>query len=427
VPERLVGVATSLPGGAGAASSAALALARGLTEGVTMRVKLAVATGVLVAALGLTGGAALLSKAEAQPPVPAKTPPGAPPGMGAGVGGGSSPFAPPDGGGVPVAAGGFDGQPPVRTPPGAPPGMGGGAGGPPPTGTGGFPGGGFGPLGPGTGSFPGFSGIAAPTWEYKFVDFKGDRKAFESTVTANGREGWEFCTSERFGEGNRTETVLVFKKPKGGAPVFGGGGMFGGGGRGGDAGGGRAPGGGGIDLDINIPGIEARVLRLPPTTDAGKTTEAIKKVVGKDLHTVSELPGNRLLVLATPNGMRAAERAVNEMTGAPGGGGATGGTRPAPGGTGPMGGGPGGLGPVGPMGGFGPGGGGTPANDQLNVMHLKHALATELVPVLAKVFPTATLSADPRTNSIVVRGDANTMDMVRVLVARLDMEVSKPK
>lgn len=56
VPEHLVGVATSLPGGAGAASSAALALARGLTEGVTVRMKLAVAVGVVVAALGATGG-----------------------------------------------------------------------------------------------------------------------------------------------------------------------------------------------------------------------------------------------------------------------------------------------------------------------------------------------------------------------------------
>jgi RNA polymerase sigma factor (sigma-70 family) len=243
VPEHLVGVATSLPAGAGAASSAALALARGLTEGVTMRVKLAVAAGVLAAALGATGGAALLSKADAQPPVPAKTAPGAPPGMGAGVGGpGGIP-----GGGAPA---GFGGQPPAKTP-GAPPGMGGGAGGP-----GGFPGGGLG-GGPGVGGMgDGFSGIAQPMWEYKFVEFKGDRKAFEQALTANGRDGWEFCTSERFGEGNRSETVLVFKKPKGG-PVFSGGGMFGGGGGapgggggrgsggagGGDAGGGRVPGG----------------------------------------------------------------------------------------------------------------------------------------------------------------------------------------
>lgn len=240
VPEHLVSVATSLPAGAGAASSAALALARGLTEGVTMRVKLAVAAGVLVAALGATGGAALLSKADAQPPVPAKTAPGAPPGMGAGVGGP---------GGIPGAGApaGIGGQPPARTP-GAPPGVGGGAGG----GLGGGPGvGGMGGMMGG-----GFAGIAAPAWEYKFVSFKGDRKDFEVNLVAQGRDGWEFCTSERFGEGNRTETVLVFKKPKGG-PVFGGSGMFGGGGGapgggggrgsggagGGDAGGGRVPGG----------------------------------------------------------------------------------------------------------------------------------------------------------------------------------------
>jgi len=340
VPEHLVSVATSLPAGAGAASSAALALARGLTEGVTMRVKLSVAAGVLVAALGMTGGAALLSKVEAQPPTGA-------------------------------------GGPPAKTASGAPPGMGGGIGGPPPLGTGGLPGGpggSSGPVGPGRigepgpggwtgmpgGMGSGFAGVAQPVWEYKFVDFKGDRKAFEQTVTTNGRDGWEFCTSERFGEGNRTETVLVFKKPKGGAPMFGGGGGMGGGRGPGAAGGGDGGRGGPIG-----PGAPS--------------------------------------------------------SGGPGGGGA----RPLPDSMVPGGaGGP----PMGPGGGFGgiPGGAPMGGEPRLTVVTLKHAMALEMEPILKKVFG-ATVTADPRTNSLIVRADAQTLKEIEELVRALDVMVGKSK
>ncbi len=296
-----------------------------------MRAKVAVATGMLVAALGLTGGAALLSNAGAQPP------------PGAGAGG-----------------------PPMGAPPGFGPG---GSSGP-------AAGSGFGPVGPGGPGFPGgmpgggFSGIAQPVWEYKFVDFKGDRKAFEQTVTANGRDGWEFCTSERFGEGNRTETVLVFKKPKGGV-TFGGAGGGGGaarpitGGSGGDTGGGAPrPGSGG----------------------AG-------------------------------GGMRPAP-------GGPGVGGTSsgGGTRPAPGGMGPM------VGPGAPGAGSFDRIGGAPTGGEalLSVIPLKYAQALELEPILKKATG-ATITAEPRTNQLIVRADEQTMKELQELVRTLDVQVAKPK
>jgi hypothetical protein len=76
-----------------------------------------------------------------------------------------------------------------------------------------------------------------PAWEYKFVDIGGDRKEYEKVITQNGRDGWEFCESNRMKDGNKDVLVLVFKKPRGSRSTFGGGamggmGMFGGGGGG---------------------------------------------------------------------------------------------------------------------------------------------------------------------------------------------------
>ncbi|MBN9123022.1 MAG: sigma-70 family RNA polymerase sigma factor, partial [Planctomycetes bacterium] len=68
LPSRLFEAVKTFSATPAAASGVAAALARGLTEGVAMRVKLTAAVTVVVAALGLTGGAVLLSKADDQPP-----------------------------------------------------------------------------------------------------------------------------------------------------------------------------------------------------------------------------------------------------------------------------------------------------------------------------------------------------------------------
>src|SRR5262245_61882193 len=94
LPSQLFDAVKTFPAPPTAASGVAASLARTITEGVTMRVKLSAATAVMVVALGLTGGAVLLSKGSAQPP-------GAPPGGGGGPGG-----APPG-----MGPGGFPGGP----------------------------------------------------------------------------------------------------------------------------------------------------------------------------------------------------------------------------------------------------------------------------------------------------------------------------
>ena len=91
VPAKLFDAVKVFPGAPGAASKAVAVLARGLTEGMTMHVKLMAATTVMVAALGLTGGAVLLSKADAQPGGGSGPPPGRPGAPPAGSGRRSAP------------------------------------------------------------------------------------------------------------------------------------------------------------------------------------------------------------------------------------------------------------------------------------------------------------------------------------------------
>ncbi len=195
VPGRLFNVVRAFPSTPTAASKAASVLARGFTEGITMRVKLMMAS-VVITALGLTGGAALLSKADAQPP-------------GGGTGTSSS------GGTSGTTTGGStstdsSGSSTTTSSTSSADDSG---------------------TNSGTTASSNGSGrmnaAPSPAWEYKFVDVRSDRKAFESAITQHGKDGWEFCSSERFGP---AELVLVFKKSKGGASGFNPFGGFGGGG-----------------------------------------------------------------------------------------------------------------------------------------------------------------------------------------------------
>jgi RNA polymerase sigma factor (sigma-70 family) len=425
VPANLFEVVKTFPTSSVAASSAATALARGLLEGVTMRMKLTAAAAVMVAALGLTGGAALLSKADAQPPAPGAGAPPAPGGLGGGGPGGlppggfdpraAPPGAPglPPGGGGPGGAGGFA--------PGAPPGApGAGAGAPP--GMGGAPGGGV------------AWATSHATWEHKFVDVKNDRKAFEQTITQHGKEGWEFCGSERFGQG---DLVLVFKKKKGGdfpfGPVPGGpGGGFN------PIGGGGAIGGGWRDWAAGIAagaGADSDVLTLKlKNASATDVAAALNKILPKGATVVAEPNANVIVVVAGPAAIKDARKLIEDLD-------AKGAKVKPPVGPGPMGPGPGvGPGPVDPKFGPGPGAGigpmpggppmdigAPPAGQNLTVFNLKNAKAEDMAVVLKKLFRNADIESYSGGNAVIVRADDKTLDEIKALLSRLDTETPKPR
>jgi RNA polymerase sigma factor (sigma-70 family) len=397
VPAELVNAVKSFPLSPGAASTAAAALARGLTEGVAMRVKLVAAAGVMVAALGLTGGAVVLSTADAQPPAVVKEVKG--------LLDSADDKRPGGGGGAPGAPGAF-----------------GGGGGAPP---------GAGALGPVAGGGPG-GGVAAwagapATWEYKFVDLKNDRKVFEQTITQHGKEGWEFCGSERFdaGPGGRPgELTLVFKKRKGGDfGVQGGFGPAMGGAMGGMGMGMMAPGGAGPNwrdwvggAGGGTGGMEARVFTLT-TRKADDVVKAISEAHPKAVKVVGEPRTNMVIVVADPATMKQITALIEELDAKPG-------NRPKPG---PMG--------AGAAAGAGSGSGGPPPGMMggapqplpLTIFQLKNAKAEEVALVLKKLFRTADIEGYPVGNSIIVRADEKTLDELRALLTKLDVEVPKPR
>ncbi|MBP3960213.1 sigma-70 family RNA polymerase sigma factor [Gemmata sp. G18] len=493
VPGRLFNVVRAFPSTPTAATNAASVLARGFTGGISMRVKLMMAS-VVITALGLTGGAALLSKADAQPP-------------GGGTGTSSS-----GGAGSTTGTSGSTNLGGTGTSSSS------GSEGPGTSST-------TGTAGPGgSGNFSRSGTAPAAAWDYKFVDVKSDRKAFETAITQHGKDGWEFCSSERFGQ---SELVLVFKKQKGGAgglnPFggFGGGGSFGqpgsnwgaggnsfpggggfggsgfpggegssggfpgGGGFGQPGGGGGGSGGGtnrggtnpvGADPErgwmmlqrlTNSTGDTVDLSTIPPQTrdflksateraggialpekgtmtkaeylkyharneaargaasgSSGSGTgglrgnsggdsavitlknasaDAVEKVIQKEfekkgLRIAAERTTNAVLIVAsTPDDLKNALKRIAELDV-----------------------------PATPRVGDGSGAPGKP-DAFVNVFTLKHAKAEELVPVLQKLFPRSAMSADPRTNSIILSGGTETLDTVRALIARLDMEVVKPK
>ncbi|MBP3959849.1 sigma-70 family RNA polymerase sigma factor [Gemmata sp. G18] len=332
LPAKLFNAVKTFPASPIAASRAATVLARGLTEGVTMRMKLTAAVGVVALAFGLTGGAVWMSKVGAQQPG------GIPGGPGPGAGG--FPGAP---GGAPLGLG----APGVEA--GGPPGAGAPGSGSPPGASSGFPG-----VGPG---MPGMPGLGSPAvapktvWDHKFVDVNNDRKSFEKVITQHGKDGWEFCSSNLFGQ---NDLVLVFKKRKGGDAPFGS--------------------GTGISGPLGGPGMMG--------------------------------PGGSIGGSSGP-----APRGGPMM---PGGGTGPGFIGPGPGG--PMSGLPGGA----P--GTGPKPGGANAGAGLKVVVLKHAVAEELVPVLKKVFPNAEITAEARTNQLIVRADTELFQEMSKLLEKLDVD-----
>jgi RNA polymerase sigma factor (sigma-70 family) len=422
VPAALLERVTSFPAAKAGVSTAVAELARGLVEGTAMRTKI-LAAGLLVAgALSMSGGALVLSQADAQGP--------------GGKAGGPGKAAKSGGGGFTPGAGGEGGGgDPFQ--PGAPDGAQG--------------------RGPRGGPLAVLAGASA--WEYKFVDIRNDRREFERTLTEQGKDGWEYAGSERdFPNQGRGELVLVFKKPRGGGTLFGGGG-FGGSGFGGMPGfGGGGAGGGGVEMPP-LPGlgggvrfagadVEARTHRLR-TAKAADVAAAIEKAHPKaqTLKVVAEPRTNMLVIVADSATMRDAVKMVEKLDGGPGGAEGFDPTQPPRGGPGrpPVGGpGPGlgspdgaggrpgrgmgfpGGGP-GPMGGggLGPAGGGPVRSGPVHIVTLKHALAQELAPVVERVFPNAAVTAEPRSNQLIIRAEDRVLKEIDELIVRLDVEVRK--
>ncbi|HEY1187282.1 MAG TPA: sigma-70 family RNA polymerase sigma factor [Gemmata sp.] len=366
LPEKLFDVVKVFPGTPGAASAAVRGLTGTLTGGVTMRTKVLATATVLVAAIGLTGGAALMSQADAQPSLPGggtARPPGS----------GSNTSGPTTGASTGGALLGAPGQPGMSP---------GGAG----TGPVGMP-----------GMMGGFSGVHTPPVDYKFVDIKTDRKAFEQTISQQGKEGWEFCGSERFGQ---TELTLVFKKAK--SAVTGGG--FGGVGTLGGGGFGRAGGGGGgfggtVPLGpgtvppgaFPTPAGGDNVFQVVPlkSASADDVVKALQKQFeNKNLRAVAERAANAVVIVSGDKDViKSALKAIAELDAKA-----------------------------------------AKSNALLNVFNLKNSSAEEMVTVLKKLYPNAEMTADPRTNTIIARGDEKNIEELRLLIARLDsLESVKPK
>ena len=168
-------------------------------------------------------------------------------------------------------------------------------------------------------------------------------------------------------------------------------------------------------------GIEVRSFTLKnasPSDVAAALNRALPKAIKA---AVPEPQTNRLLVVADVAAMKDVNKLIEEAEARPGKG---------PGPVGPMGPGPMGVGPrpVGPMGGLPMGmGTGAAKGAELKVFVLKHAAADDMVPLLKKVFATAEITADPRTNQLIIRADQATVAELAKLLEQLDVEASKRK
>ena len=70
------------------------------------------------------------------------------------------------------------------------------------------------------------------------------------------------------------------------------------------------------------------------------------------------------------------------------------------------------------------------AQQDTQVIRLEHAEAGDLTRILKEVFastPRLTISADPRSNSIVLNGDSSTLRAIQNLIERLDTAGSRPR
>jgi hypothetical protein len=199
------------------------------------------------------------------------------------------------------------------------------------------------------------------------------------------------------------------------------------GGRFDDRGGSGRPGGG----DKNI--TKAFPLKHIKAADVAEKLSQV--LTGRGVKVVAYEPANSVLVTGDAATLEQLHDVIEKMLAeadvkpAPGGKGSDpkAGPGSAPGGpprTGPLGGPPSGAPPgVGSAGGPPtPGGPAVPAT--LTVYPLKHAKAAELAEVVKKVFAAqgVEVTADPRTNKLIVRSDDDTVPALRRIIEQLDVE-----
>ncbi|MBN9521466.1 sigma-70 family RNA polymerase sigma factor [bacterium] len=211
----------------------------------------------------------------------------------------------------------------------------------------------------------GSTGMAAarPGWEYKYVQQPRDVTQFKRTLSDLGAAGWEYCDHLEMGKSGAGEVndLLVFKRPTGGSAAAGG------------------------SRSLNVPMMGGGFSPFPGGAGG----------FGGPGGTVGT-PGGPPLGFGVPGGNR---------PGASGGGG----------------------GSFGPMGGPGGGGSGTksgPASDDDPVvLRAKNVRAEEIATTLRTVFDRdgVDITADDRTNSVIVRGNARAVARVRALLTELDV------
>jgi len=264
------------------------------------------------------------------------------------------------------------------------------------------------------------------TWEYKFVDQKNaDRATFEKALTDLGTEGWEYVGTEKLdiAKGAANQAVMVFKRSKGALMT--------------PAGVGPAPAApGGADwsgweklpnviiggLDIELDGlrgvVSSRVFKLEymPAADiaaaigkgfSGKTRAviadpgtnivivvadaAVLKEIAKLVETANHLFGDKVK-------LEEKQKLRPELTPPP--------AKPpqatllyVPSVAAPA-----------------------KAAGPISVIALAHATAEEMAVTLKKVFPTLEITAESRTNKLIVRGDEKTVADLQALVKVLDQD-----
>jgi type II secretory pathway component GspD/PulD (secretin) len=206
-------------------------------------------------------------------------------------------------------------------------------------------------------------------------------------------------------------------------------------------------------------GVEAMTQHLKhgKAADVAKAIEnALPKA--KILKVDFEPSSNLIIIIADSASMKEASRIIREVEsrGASGGSSSSGGAGASQAG-GPGGGagasqagGPGGVrsrsssgsggevgrggvaenrGPVGGLGTLGPGGGGfNPYGTgvPVHVVKLRNAAAQDLATVISRVFPSASITAEPRSNQLIIRADDKTNEEIEKLIGRLDVDGPAP-
>jgi type II secretory pathway component GspD/PulD (secretin) len=76
-------------------------------------------------------------------------------------------------------------------------------------------------------------------------------------------------------------------------------------------------------------------------------------------------------------------------------------------------------------GGMMPPGGIAPRAGAIKVIALRHATAPELSTVLSRVFPTAEVTPESRSNQVIIRADDKTLTELEALIRQLDVDVQR--